>query len=79
MKKNVGKRGLIISLAMMIYLFSSVTYGQYTVGQTISQATRDKIVSLCANSSGNVSLGSLLEPEQGMSNRVLWLNFFESW
>ncbi|MCF7826172.1 MAG: hypothetical protein K9M55_05800 [Candidatus Marinimicrobia bacterium] len=69
----------ISTLILSLTLLTSMAFGQYTVGQTIDQSTRDKIVSFCANDAGNISLGDLLVPEQGSSNRVLWLNFFESW
>ena len=68
-----------IDLVLSIYLLGTEAYGQYSVGQTISQATRDRVVSFCANDAGDVTLGSLLEPDQGMDTRVVWLNFFASW
>lgn len=64
---------LVVSLNM------SFALGQYSVGQTITQATRDKVVQFCANGSGSSSLGDLLNPAQGEPTRVVWLNFFESW
>jgi len=67
------------ALILSLTLFSSMAFGQYTMGQTIDQSTRDKVVSFCANDAGNTSLENLLVPEQGALNRVLWLNFFESW
>ncbi|MBC8375797.1 MAG: hypothetical protein H8E26_07100 [FCB group bacterium] len=74
-----GARFSIIAIVLSIFISGTMAYGQYSVGQTISQATRDKVVSFCANDAGNISLGSLLVPEQGDANRVVWLNFFESW
>ena len=68
-----------IALVLSIYLLGTEAYGQYSVGQTISQATRDRVVSFCASDAGDVTLGSLLEPDQGMDTRVVWLNFFASW
>ena len=79
MKNRKSAGLLIIALVLSINLFASMALGQYTVGQTISQSTSDKVVSFCANDAGNVSLGSLLEPEQGVPTRVVWLNFFASW
>ncbi len=78
MKNLEGTRILFIALVMSLNLLGSTALGQYSVGQSISQSTRDKIVSFCANDNGSVSLGSLLEPGQGEFTRVLWLNFFES-
>ncbi len=69
----------ILALVFSIHFLGSVAIGQYSVGQTISQTTRDKVVSFCANDAGNVTLGSLLEPDQGTDTRVVWLNFFASW
>ncbi|MBT3227996.1 MAG: hypothetical protein HOD43_07580 [Candidatus Marinimicrobia bacterium] len=79
MKNKNRTRTLTIALVLNINLFASMALGQYSVGQTISQTTRDKVVSICANGSGNSTLGTLLEPEQGLATRVVWLNFFESW
>lgn len=62
-----------------LVLFASSSFAQYSVGETISQATRDKVVSYCANDVGNMTLGNLLVPETGVATRVVWLNFFESW
>mgnify|MGYP006919317716 CR=1 FL=1 len=79
MKKPNGPGHLIIALVLSIHLLTSAAFAQYSVGQTISQATRDKVVSYCANDAGNVSLGDLLPPEPGVDARVVWLNFFASW
>ncbi|NQV43074.1 MAG: hypothetical protein HQ506_12040 [Candidatus Marinimicrobia bacterium] len=70
---------LIIALTLSIYVLTASAFAQYSVGQTISQTTRDKVVSYCANDAGNISLGDLLVPESGEATRVVWLNFFESW
>ena len=79
MNNKKDTRRLIIALVLSINLFASLALGQYTVGQTISQSTRDKVVSFCANDNGSNSLGNLLVPKQGEATRVVWLNFFESW
>ena len=73
------RRPTIFALILSIHLLASMAFGQYSVGQSMSQTTRDKVVSYCANDAGNVTLGSLLEPEQGVPTRVVWLNFFASW
>ncbi|MBT4034414.1 MAG: hypothetical protein HOB84_06405 [Candidatus Marinimicrobia bacterium] len=79
MNYRKGARLTAIAMVLNIFMLGSVAFGQYSVGQTITQATRDKVVSFCANDAGNVTLGSLLVPEQGGATRVVWLNFFESW
>ncbi|NQT61934.1 MAG: hypothetical protein HQ556_03150 [Candidatus Marinimicrobia bacterium] len=79
MNYRKGARLSILAMVLSIFMLGTMAYGQYSVGQTISQTTRDKVVSFCANDAGNVTLGSLLVPEQGDANRVVWLNFFESW
>jgi len=66
-------------LVLIIGMSISNIYGQYNVGETISQATRDKVVSFCTNGSGNITVGELLTPADGQAARVVWLNFFESW
>ena len=78
---NIKNRSkfLIVSLALSLNLFISVAFGQYTVGQSISQESRDRLVNFCANSAGTQTIGQLLSPGQGETVRVLWLNFFESW
>lgn len=77
MNKNNGLKHLL--LMFIISMNISITYGQYNVGETINQATRDKVVSVCTNGSGNTTLGELLTPANGQAVRVVWLNFFESW
>ncbi len=79
MKKSNRSRQVVIALILSIYMLTSAAIAQYSVGQTISQTTRDKIVSYCANDAGDVSLGNLLVPEPGNATRVVWLNFFASW
>ncbi len=79
MTNNKRTRSFLIALVISINLFTSLAMGQYSVGQTISQSTRDKLVSFCANDNGSTSLGNLLIPGQGEATRVVWLNFFESW
>jgi len=74
-----SKRMKSITFALVFGLNLTLALGQYTVGQTISQSTRDKTVLMCANGSGSSTLGSLLNPAQGEPTRVVWLNFFESW
>ncbi|NQV49934.1 MAG: hypothetical protein HQ507_05535 [Candidatus Marinimicrobia bacterium] len=78
---NIKNRSkfLIVSLALSLNLFISVAFGQYTVGQSISQESRDRLVNFCANGAGTQTVGQLLSPGQGEAVRVLWLNFFESW
>ncbi len=79
MKRQKRTGHLMIALSLSIYMLTSAVFAQYSVGQTISQDTRDKVVSYCANDAGNISLGDLLVPESGEPTRVVWLNFFESW
>jgi len=79
MNKRKWTRLSVLAVVLSIYLFTSMALGQYNVGETISQTTRDKVVSFCSNGSGSSTLGALLEPEQGVATRVVWLNFFESW
>ena len=79
MKKPSRSRHLIFALLFSITMLTSTALAQYSVGQTISQTTRDKVVSYCANDAGDISLGNLLIPEAGVATRVVWLNFFESW
>jgi hypothetical protein len=77
---NRGRSGqFIIALVLSLGVLTTTAFAQYSVGETISQDTRDKIVSFCANDAGSVTLGDLLIPEQGLGTRVVWLNFFESW
>jgi len=76
MKRN--HRIKLIIYALVLSLNLSLAMGQYTVGQTITQSTRDKVVQFCANGSGSSSLGDLLVPAQGEPRRVVWLNFFAS-
>jgi hypothetical protein len=78
---NIQKRliGFTLTIVLSFSFFTSVSYAQYTVGETISQDSRDRVVSFCANGVGTQTVGQLLSPGQGESARVLWLNFFESW
>lgn len=64
---------------MLLILSSTAAYGQYIVGETISQTTRERAVAYCAGEPGNETLGNLLIPAEGEPTRVLWLNFFASW
>lgn len=77
MKRNKRIRILMITLVLGLNL--SLVLGQYSVGQSISQDTRGKAVSFCANENGTTTLGNLLEPATGEPTRVVWLNFFASW
>jgi hypothetical protein len=79
MKKSGRSRHLVIALVISLHMFASAAFAQYSVGQTIAQVTRDRVVTFCANDAGNISLGELLAPEPGVATRVVWLNFFESW
>jgi len=73
------KRIKLVTFVLVFGLNLTMALGQYSVGQTISQSTRDKTVLMCANGSGSSTLGNLLSPAQGEPTRVVWLNFFESW
>ncbi len=72
------KRGVSLAL-FVITLMSATVSGQYVVGEAISQATKDRVVTYCANGVGSETIGELLVPTSGEPTRVLWLNFFASW
>jgi len=72
---RLGMRGLVLALSLV----SSMAFGQYSVGESISQQTKDRTVIFCANELGNETIGELLTPASGEPTRVLWLNFFASW
>jgi len=77
MMKQKHIRVLMITLILGLNL--SLAWGQYSVGQSISETTRGKTVSYCANEMGATTLGDLLQPAVGEPTRVVWLNFFASW
>ncbi|NQV14833.1 hypothetical protein HQ531_05185 [bacterium] len=62
-----------------LLIAKSTVFGQYEVGETINQETRERTVFYCANAEGSEPLGDLLNPAEGELNRVLWINFFGSW
>ena len=75
MNTRSGIRGLAIAVSLL----SSFAFGQYTVGESISQQTRDRTLTYCANAVGSETIGELLVPGDGEPTRVLWLSFFASW
>ncbi len=77
----MGKIYKPFSLLLNLSLFLSgvAVYGEYSVGESLSQTTRSRSVIFCANEGGSQTIDELLVPDDGQSNRVLWLNFFESW
>ncbi len=70
---------LFIPFILGLLLISTSAFGQYSVGQSISQASRNHVVDFCANEGGTETIGELLTPAAGEPNRVLWLNFFASY
>jgi len=79
MKIQNRLKTLTFSIVLSFSFFTTASYGQYTVGQSLSQESLDRIVNFCANGAGSQTVGQLLSPGQGETTRVLWLNFFESW
>ena len=79
MKLQIKLNQYIKMTSLGLVLFASSSSAQYSVGQTISQVTRDKVVSYCANGDEDITLGNLLVPGVGEPTRVVFLNFFESW
>ncbi len=78
--KNILKPRLLSTLLVLgLVVPSSPAFGQYNVGETISQTTRDRQLNFCANGAGRSSLGDMLNPEAGEPTRVLFINFFASY
>ena len=75
---NISKRFTLLA-GLCLFLIADQGFAQYTVGESLDQQTRDKIVNYCSNESGSEALGSLLVPAQDESTRVVWLSFFASW
>ena len=69
----------MVSVAAFLFAITGAGFGQYTVGETLSQQTRDRTVYFCANAVGSETIGDLLVPDTGEPTRVLWINFFASW
>lgn len=78
---NIEKitRMLILTATVSLVSIPETGLSQYTVGQSLSQSSRDREVSFCANEAGTESIADLLLPAPGEPTRVLWLNFFASY
>ncbi len=69
----------VVMLTLSLNLLSTQALGQYAVGESISQQTRDRVLEYCSNGTGSETLGNLLIPGEDEPTRVLWLSFFASW
>jgi len=63
----------------LVSILSIQAFGQYGVGEILSEQTRGRTIQFCANETGTETIGNLLIPAIGESARVLWLSFFASW
>ena len=68
-----------IRLFWIFVIAPAGVHGQYLVGEALDRQTLDTQLIVCANSAESSTIGGLLIPGEGQTNRVVWISLFASW
>lgn len=75
-----NKGSMLAALSVFVLMTSPASLkAYYQVGESLTQATLDRVVDYCANGGADEAFSELLVPQQGQATRVLLVNFFSSW